>query len=203
MSRKPHTDSKITRKKLISSATKEFSRRDYDHASLRLICGTAGVTTGAMYFFFENKEELFRTVLDPLFSDILSQMNEWQVATPEERQGDPAFNASSDEEVAAHILKIYLSHKAQTQILLKNFDHPVVREFLDEITASVAKNILKYTGATEDDERMVSFANWLADVRVQSIRGVLEKGLPIDQATEQIIDVTRLVRGGLPALVKE
>ena len=203
MSRKPHTDSKITRRKLISSATKEFSRRDYDHASLRLICGTAGVTTGAMYFFFENKEELFRTVLEPLFSDILSQMNEWQVATPEERHGDPAFNATSDEEVAARILKIYLSHKAQTQILLKNFDHPVVCEFLGEITASVAKNILKYTGASEDDERMVSFANWLADVRVQSIRGVLEKGLPVDQATEQIIDVTRLVRGGLPALVKE
>lgn len=203
MSRKPHTDSKVTRKKLVSSATKEFARRDYDHASLRLICGTAGVTTGAMYFFFENKEELFRTVLEPLFTAVLEEMDSHGATTPEERLANPDMGAETDEERARRILKVYLSHKSQTQILLKNFDHPVVSEFLDSITATVAKNILKYIGASEDDERMVSFANWLADVRIQSIRGILEKGLPADQAENQICDVTKLVRGGLPALVRE
>ena len=203
MSRKPHTDSKVTRKKLISSATKEFSRRDYDHASLRLICGTAGVTTGAMYFFFENKEELFRTVLDPLFSDVLAEMDNIVITTPEERESNPSLSAETDEEIARNIIKIYLSHKAQTQIFLKNFDHPVVQEFVDRVTASVARNILTYIGASEDDPRMVAFAQWLADVRVQSIKGILEKGLPIDEAEDQICDVTRLFRGGLPAMVQQ
>ena len=203
MSRKPHTDSKVTRKKLISSATKEFSRHDYDHASLRLICGTAGVTTGAMYFFFENKEELFRIVLDPLFSDVLDAMDNIVITTPEERASDPSLDAATDEEIARGIIKIYLSHKAQTQIFLKNFDHPVVQEFVDGIKESVAKNILTFIGASEDDPRMVAFAQWAANVRVMSIKGILEKGLAVEDAEDQICDVTRLFRGGLPAMVRQ
>ena len=201
MSRKPHTDSRVTRKKLISAATKEFARRDYDHASLRLICGGAGVTTGAMYFFFENKEELFRTVLDPLFAAVLQEMDEHSVPRHGEQDANSNAAAETDEEIARRILNLYLTHKTQTQIFLNNFDHPVVREFLDTITASVEENILNYVGATEDDERMVSFAKWLADVRIQSIKGILEQSLPAEVAEERLVDVTRLVRGGLPAFV--
>ena len=55
-------DEKQTKKKLIECAKAEFMEKGYMKASLRNICKAAGVTTGAMYFFFKDKEELFESV---------------------------------------------------------------------------------------------------------------------------------------------
>ncbi len=53
---------KETRNKLLESARAEFIEKGYMKASLRNICKNAGVTTGALYFFFEDKEDLFLAV---------------------------------------------------------------------------------------------------------------------------------------------
>lgn len=52
------------RELLIEAAKKEFLEKGYNKASLRTICSKAGVTTGALYFFFENKAELFAAIVD-------------------------------------------------------------------------------------------------------------------------------------------
>lgn len=49
---------------LIEAAKKEFKEKGYNKASLRSICAKAGVTTGALYFFFENKAELFSAIVE-------------------------------------------------------------------------------------------------------------------------------------------
>ena len=52
-----------TREKLLESAMAEFSENGYMKASLRKICADAGVTTGALYFFFKNKNDLFKAIV--------------------------------------------------------------------------------------------------------------------------------------------
>ncbi len=71
---------KETREKLIESAKAEFMDKGYNKASLRTICANAGVTTGALYFFFEDKADLFRAIVgkpvDELFSIMQSHFDE-------------------------------------------------------------------------------------------------------------------------------
>ena len=55
-----------TRENLVRAALQEFATRGYDGSSVRGICAAAGVTTGALYFFFKNKENLFREVIAPV-----------------------------------------------------------------------------------------------------------------------------------------
>ena len=55
-----------TIEKIKQAALEEFYENGYAKASLRMICRRAGVTTGAMYFHFENKEALLRAILEPL-----------------------------------------------------------------------------------------------------------------------------------------
>ena len=50
-----------SRTKLLNCAKEEFLAMGFEKASLRRICQKAGVTTGAVYFFFRNKEEYERT----------------------------------------------------------------------------------------------------------------------------------------------
>lgn len=55
---------KETKANLLASAKKEFMEKGYTQASLRNICKNAGVTTGALYFFFRDKEALFASLVE-------------------------------------------------------------------------------------------------------------------------------------------
>lgn len=54
-----------TKEKLLKSAKSEFLEKGYMKSSLRKICANAEVTTGALYFFFEGKEDLFAAIVEP------------------------------------------------------------------------------------------------------------------------------------------
>lgn len=55
---------KETKSRLLASAKQEFMEKGYTNASLRSICKNAGVTTGALYFFFKDKEDLFASLVE-------------------------------------------------------------------------------------------------------------------------------------------
>ena len=63
-------DNKETKERLIESARAEFSEKGYTKASLRKICADAGVTTGALYFFFKDKEDLFAAIVEQPFEEL-------------------------------------------------------------------------------------------------------------------------------------
>lgn len=52
------------KEKLLNSGKEEFLLHGFKNASLRRICSKAGVTTGALYFFFNNKEDLFCSIVE-------------------------------------------------------------------------------------------------------------------------------------------
>jgi len=60
-----------TRQGLVDEARKLFARRGYHAASLDEVCAQAGVTKGALYHHFENKEDLFLAVLDDVEKDLV------------------------------------------------------------------------------------------------------------------------------------
>ena len=67
---------KETKKKLLECAMKEFSEKGYMKASLRNICKEAGVTTGALYFFFKDKEDLFGSLVSGPLSQLEKLLDE-------------------------------------------------------------------------------------------------------------------------------
>ncbi|MGN1224181.1 MAG: TetR/AcrR family transcriptional regulator [Ruminococcus sp.] len=64
-----------TKEKLLASAKAEFMENGYAKASLRKICANAGVTTGALYFFFKDKEDLFRSIVEKPLHELLKMMD--------------------------------------------------------------------------------------------------------------------------------
>ncbi|MBD5104903.1 MAG: TetR family transcriptional regulator [Ruminococcaceae bacterium] len=65
-------NNKETKERLIESALAEFSAKGYTKSSLRKICADAGVTTGALYFFFKDKEDLFAAIVEQPFNELKS-----------------------------------------------------------------------------------------------------------------------------------
>lgn len=60
------------KERLIECARDEFSEKGYMKASVRSICNRAGVTTGALYFFFKDKADLFSAVVGEAYKMIMT-----------------------------------------------------------------------------------------------------------------------------------
>ncbi len=65
---------KDTRTKICEASRKEFMEYGYKKASLRRICAQAGVTTGALYFFFRDKDALFCSLVEDKLEQICEVM---------------------------------------------------------------------------------------------------------------------------------
>ena len=48
--------------KIMSEALKEFSDHDYERSSFNRIIRNSGISKGTMYYYFENKQDLFMTL---------------------------------------------------------------------------------------------------------------------------------------------
>jgi AcrR family transcriptional regulator len=59
-----------TIEKILKSAGAEFLRNGYDGASLRKIAAAAGLTTGALYRHYADKEALYRALVEPAYHGI-------------------------------------------------------------------------------------------------------------------------------------
>lgn len=66
----------VTRNKLLEAGREEFYQYGYQQASLRRICKACGVTTGAFYFSFASKQELFHAIVDPVISQMMALSEE-------------------------------------------------------------------------------------------------------------------------------
>ena len=61
---------------IIGTALEEFGKRSFDQASLNQISKTAGLSAGALYYYFENKEDLFSSAIQHAFEKFLSRVGD-------------------------------------------------------------------------------------------------------------------------------
>lgn len=112
---------KETRENLIDSAKAEFMEKGYSKASLRSICAKAGVTTGALYFFFEDKADLYRAILGKPVDELFAIMQE-HFDKESDTIASPGYNAADDHnEFAQKIIHhIYSNYDAVILLLTKS-----------------------------------------------------------------------------------
>ncbi len=63
-----------TEERLLKSALRFFSEKGYDGTSIREIIEDAGVTRPVLYYYFQNKEDLFKKLVESLFKELTEKM---------------------------------------------------------------------------------------------------------------------------------
>ena len=100
-----------TIEKIKQAALEEFYANGYAKASLRTICRRAGVTTGAMYFSFENKEALLWAILEPLvenYEKMLAKSMQIELENP-----------SEGPEIDVYVMQFILKHRKETIVIME------------------------------------------------------------------------------------
>lgn len=98
-----------TRQLLLQCAKKEFMEKGYSKASLRSICKEAGVTTGALYFFFQDKDDLFCSLVSDSMMQIMKLIKEHQEL--EENEAKEEILSSNHDMESERILVEVLVHE--------------------------------------------------------------------------------------------
>ena len=64
--------------KILDCGKKHFLKNGFEKASLRDICKDAGVTTGAFYRHFNDKNELFEAIVSPVANKIIDNFVKYE-----------------------------------------------------------------------------------------------------------------------------
>src|SRR6202000_957486 len=69
--------SRVTRERLLAAAEKVFAEKGYDGAKLADIAAEAGVSVGAVYFRFKDKDALFLAIAETFIEETRSRLKEY------------------------------------------------------------------------------------------------------------------------------
>ena len=190
---------KETKNKLLQSAREEFMEKGYMKASLRNICRKAGVTTGALYFFFKDKEDLFESlaketingiyqIMQTHFRDENKMLVEGMLFTPGIEEEDNHF-----EEARRVIHQMYLHREDVLLVLTKSqgtrFEN-IADQFIEtteqHFRAMVKGMQAAYPDIVVDDK----FIHWLAH---EQIDGFIYMITHIEDEGEAVQFISQLI----------
>ena len=161
---------------LLNAAKKEFLEKGYNKASLRNICAQAGVTTGALYFFFENKAELFAAIVDrpvnglkELITEHFKEDSEY-MAKLESVENMEMDHSELSDMLIEYIYRYYDSF----MLLLSSAENTAyencVDEFVDMIQRSTPLMLSSLEGYTYDEY----YSHWMSHITVDAMIHVIK-----------------------------
>ena len=167
------SEDKETRKKLLDSAKQEFLDKGYMKASLRTICKKAGVTTGALYFFFQDKEDLLKNLVEEPLRGLSRIMQEhFSLELSIEPGAVPIGENSEDIKASKEVVHFMYQNYDIFQILLTKSQgsmyEDIVSHFADVMEQHynvLAQEIAKTCGVPEPDHYMI---HWLTHMQIDA-----------------------------------
>ena len=197
---------KETKEKLLKSAKSEFLEKGYVGASLRSICKNAGVTTGALYFFFKDKEDLFASLVKEPFQNILSMMQEHynseaeqicendDFAVPEDIEASDDFNSS------VNAIKFLYAHYDEMNLLTTKSQGSRFANWMDELVSITEKHyarlseiICRKKNIPNVDERVI---HWISHVQIEAFSYLLTHVDSEEKAKKILPHIMKYLTGG-------
>lgn len=167
---------KETKNKLLASARTEFLEKGYIGASLRNICRNAGVTTGALYFFFKDKADLYESLVKDTVNTIYTVMKEHFAGEHEQAEAG-AFNhvaevdASKDVEDTKRVIHFMYEHRDEVLMLLTKSQGSPYEGVLDRFIETAENHLRNMAGQMEKacpdkkiDDRLI---HWLSHQQIE------------------------------------
>lgn len=200
-------DDRETKEKLLASAEHEFMEKGYQGASLRNICKNAGVTTGALYFFFKDKDDIFASLVAPVLGSIRTMMEahmqqELQEVKGELQEGQDDF--SDDVYASWRIIHELYQNYDRVQLLLTKSQGSSLAGCIDEFVAFTEKNYrmladaqAKVCGVAAPDDYTI---HWMAHMQIDAFVHLLTHEPDEEKAVAHLGDILKYLLAGWYAL---
>ncbi|MGN0351030.1 MAG: TetR/AcrR family transcriptional regulator, partial [Roseburia sp.] len=128
--------------------------------------------TGAFYFSFENKEALFRAILEPLieqFSNMTEALSRQEMERPE-----------TAEENDRKIMEFAYCHKKEILILMEHTQGSCYENFGEHVRSMMADFFRRHFAYNLGEQPNEDLIRILADMRIQSSLTILKGNYDMD-----------------------
>lgn len=196
MTKRKGADSEETKEAILSAAAEEFYECGYEKASLRHICSRAGVTTGAVYCFFDNKEDLLFNVMLPIFKIVSS------ISIDYDKVLNDDFTAFGD------FQKFFSANRKLYHILYNNMSNPVIKGYLDSIVDEFGCQIIEMARKVVSGKGELPAATseyisrCLAPIMVYSIIKIIAEEPDDLIVTQRLVTTVMVFKNGILSLLK-
>lgn len=195
---------KETRENLLKSAKEEFLEKGYMKASLRSICKNAGVTTGALYFFFKDKEDLFGNLVQKPLGKLMKVTNqhfsEETEAPPEILSDVKYFEYAQDIGVAKQIIHFLYEYQDEFRLILEKSQGSRFENCLDQIIEKTEKHyriladkVTNSIGMERIEDYMI---HWLSHMQVDMFVHLLTHEASEEAALKHIEPIIKYIVTG-------
>lgn len=187
-------EDKETRKKLLDSAGQEFLEKGYMKASLRTICKNAGVTTGALYFFFQDKEDLLKQLVEEPLKGLISRIeSHFSEEMNMESASVSTHDDSADIRAAREIVHFMYQHYDIFQILLTKSQGSIYEDITSRFADGIEKHynalvedMAEKFGVRKPDHYMI---HWLSHIQIDAFIHLLTHEKDEEKAVRRIGEI--------------
>ncbi|MGP1418932.1 MAG: TetR/AcrR family transcriptional regulator [Sphaerochaetaceae bacterium] len=198
MTRKTGVVSEDTRQSLLRSAKAVIWEKGYEAAGLREVCDRAEVTTGALYFFFRSKEDLFRQLLEPVARTIVEFMENHYRLEDESRM---LFGETQEDiNFTRTIIRLYDSDPQMYDIIVRNWMNPVVAKYLSQIMETMDRHTLNLLRTDASDVAVLRAVHWFSELQLEAFIKVVSVRNNPEERSRQMHIAIQMLRGALLAL---
>jgi AcrR family transcriptional regulator len=163
---------KESREKLIVCAKKEFMEKGFEKASLRAISSAAGLTTGAIYFFFKDKNGLFGAVVDEPLKRIINAIERHFSEDMETDIADFQHTSGDHDEFAEMMISALYADRDAMLILLEKSSGSRYEGIIDRFVEMIEKHNMAlanyYLAAFPDKCVNEYMLHWFSHVQINA-----------------------------------
>ena len=188
-----------TRKKIEKSALEEFYQFGFKNASMRVIAKNADMTVGNLYCYFENKEDMFRSLVENVRKEILDLVN--KIAEP--ILSDLGFPEDKLREVISFAADYIYKRKKELIILFQGAKGSIYgdfkNKFTDKLSQTLKKGIEQIDKSTSQkfDVQKEFVIELLSETYITMIIEILKKNKSKDWIEKVMFDIIRLLHKGV------
>ncbi len=171
------------RSNIIAAALMEFKEKGYKDSSVRTIAAHAGVAIGNVYRYFKNKDELFNTIIEPVYTKFTSM-----VFDSYQTQNNQVAIHLITEDIVTIIMDFYSRYQTELMIMIDKSQGSKYEDIKDELIRLINYRIkmelipiLKEKGASVD---LDDFSYVISASFVEGIFIVLRKYSETDKIKE-------------------
>ena len=183
---------------LIEAAQKEFLEKGYNKASLRGICAKAGMTTGALYFFFDGKEDLYHAIVDGPVKELQGMILKHFL---EDRDAMKDIDRVEDclvdhKDVSDMFLDYVYAHYDCFQLLLSGSKEGELEKLIDGLVQLAEKNSATMIELAPGFQLDPFMTHWMSHVTVDAFVHVIRHEKDKEKAKKRMGNIMNyLVRG--------
>ena len=197
-----------SRERLIECAKKEFLEKGFAKASLRNICAEAGLTTGAVYFLFKDKNGLLGAIVDEPLQRIQEMMlyhfsaeQKEDFSTYQQRDGD-------HDQFAKELIDVMYDNYDAMKILLDKSQGSAYESIVDRFIETTDKYYIElaqnYADSVTGKRVNQYMLHWFSHIQIQAFVHLLTHESDRQNALQSIRTVIDfLVKGWMMYILED